>query len=263
MTSSSGVEPAAQSPVLSSRPSILERCILKVSSSSVAVGTDDLDKRPPYDRGGPVLPDPANTETNGAVLKRRQKQIQYGKNTIGYQNYLQQVPRHLRDAKLHPSTPNKYRKYSRRSWDMQVRLWRRALHLWDPLSDPQPGGGGLDPVEHLQSQLAKMTSDLCEDAGDQQREKEAPAASKASSGSPRSLEPPGPWNDPPSPEAELNYRTLRSPPGFSCSFRSWRSSGDHVTDWLRLLLEGDGGPDLGSDDQQVPVFSEQLLWNPY
>lgn len=21
--------------------------------------------------------------------------------------------------------------------------------------------------------------------------------------------------------------------------------------------------DLGSDDQQVPVFSEQLLWNPY
>lgn len=27
------------------RPSILERCILKVSTSSVAVGTDDLDKR--------------------------------------------------------------------------------------------------------------------------------------------------------------------------------------------------------------------------
>lgn len=41
----------------------------------------------------PRLPDPANTETNAAVLKRRQKQIQYGKNTSGYQNYLQQVPK--------------------------------------------------------------------------------------------------------------------------------------------------------------------------
>jgi len=128
-----------------------------------------------------------------------------------------------------------------------------------------------------QSQLAKMTSDLCEDGGDQQREKEAPAASKASSVSPRSLEPPGPWNDPPSPvtpertasstpfaalqearltlvsrqEAEMNYRTLRSPPGFSCSFRRWRTSGDHVTDWLRLLLEGDGGP--GELTGRVPI----------
>lgn len=54
-----------------------------------------------------------------------------------------------------------------------------------------------------QSQLAKMTSELCEDGGDGQREKEAPAASKASSGSPLSavtpLELPGPWSSPLSP----------------------------------------------------------------
>lgn len=54
-----------------------------------------------------------------------------------------------------------------------------------------------------QSQLAKMTSELCDGGADEQREKEAPAASKSSSVSPlsvaASLELPGPWSCPASP----------------------------------------------------------------
>lgn len=249
------------------RPSILERCILKVSTSSVAVGTDELDsKRPHFSRCYPRLPDPANTETNTAVLKRRQKQIQYGKNTSGYQNYLLQVPKHLRDPKLHPSTPNKYRKYSRRSWDMQVRLWRRTLHMWDPPTDNLPDADALDPVEQLQSQLAKMTSELCDGGADEQREKEAPV-SKSSSASPlsvaASLELHGPWSSPVSSEADVSHRPLRPPPGLDCSSRSPLANNEDITDWLRLLLEAGDAKDVAPDDQQVPVFTEQFMWNPY
>lgn len=70
-------------------------------------------------------------ETSAEILARRQKQIDYGKNTIGYDNYIKQVPRNKR-TKDHPWTPPKQFKYSRRAFDGLIKVWRTKLHCFDP-----------------------------------------------------------------------------------------------------------------------------------
>ncbi|XP_029639974.1 histone RNA hairpin-binding protein isoform X1 [Octopus sinensis] len=81
-------------------------------------------------RGRKNTDKPTEIESDPNILMRRQKDIDYGMNTIGYDNYVKVIPRHKR-KKTHPKTPNKYQKCSRRSWDGQMRNWRIALHQFD------------------------------------------------------------------------------------------------------------------------------------
>jgi hypothetical protein len=64
-------------------------------------------------------------------LAQRQKQIDYGYRTVGYLRYRLLVTKDQRKPE-HPRTPKKTQGCSKRSWDGQLKKWRRDLHLWDP-----------------------------------------------------------------------------------------------------------------------------------
>jgi hypothetical protein len=70
-------------------------------------------------------------ESDEARLKARQKQIDIGKNTPEYRNYISLIRREDR-KRGDPLSPNKFQVCSKRSWDGQVRKWRRMIHRFDP-----------------------------------------------------------------------------------------------------------------------------------
>ncbi|KRZ20883.1 Oocyte-specific histone RNA stem-loop-binding protein 2, partial [Trichinella pseudospiralis] len=67
-------------------------------------------------------------EMDESVIARRAKDIQKGYNCEAYKYYLNAVPKHERIRGVHPVTPTKELKFSRRSWDAQIRLWRKNIH---------------------------------------------------------------------------------------------------------------------------------------
>jgi len=72
-------------------------------------------------------------EISAKRLESRQKQIDIGKNTPGYKNYIRLIKKEQRSYS-EPQTPDKYQICSKRSWDGQIRVWRRLLHHYDPIS---------------------------------------------------------------------------------------------------------------------------------
>jgi len=63
-------------------------------------------------------------------LAQRQRQLDYGYNTVGYVHYIERVPKDNREPH-HCKTPDKYQLCTKRAWAKQVSAWRRALHQWD------------------------------------------------------------------------------------------------------------------------------------
>lgn len=70
------------------------------------------------------------TRVTEDILRKREKDILKGYDTDGYRRYLSTIQRDCRSDN-HPATPNKYKPCSRRSWDMQIRIWRKNLHHFD------------------------------------------------------------------------------------------------------------------------------------
>eukprot|EP00727_Mastigamoeba_balamuthi_P002353 m51a1_g12114 hypothetical protein (152) ;mRNA; f:9-570 len=69
-------------------------------------------------------------ETDERRIAQRSKQIEYGHNTEGWRRFTELVPQDQR-LRTDPIEPRTDLKCSKRSWDGQVRRWRRLLHFFD------------------------------------------------------------------------------------------------------------------------------------
>jgi len=94
----------------------------------------DISDKSPYRNSKTPQKSPRNrpvSPLDDQRLIQRQKQIDYGYRTVGYLRYRLLVPKESRKPE-HPRTPKKAQGCSKRSWDGQLKKWRRDLHLWDP-----------------------------------------------------------------------------------------------------------------------------------
>ena len=105
--------------------------------------TSSANNRQQRSNGGERKKDAADTiERDPVVLARRQKQIDYGKNTVSYDNYTDKVPKAKRQPGM-PRTPPKHRKFSRRQWDGLIKHWKIRIDEWNVSEN------GISPEEEV------------------------------------------------------------------------------------------------------------------
>ncbi|KAL7452896.1 hypothetical protein ACHAWC_004609 [Mediolabrus comicus] len=77
--------------------------------------------------------DPDNPD-HARRIRQRRRQVLFGKNTAGYEEYIKKIPKHKRKFKNleHPQTPDHLADIPTKRWQGQMNAWRRALHKFDP-----------------------------------------------------------------------------------------------------------------------------------
>lgn len=100
--------------------------------------------------------DPSNP-VEAKRINTRQKQIEKGYNTAGYDEYVRKVPKESRKKILeHPSTPDWKADIPNRRWLGLVKAWRISLHQYDPKdlksdldSNIEGGDNGENKVKNI------------------------------------------------------------------------------------------------------------------
>lgn len=114
------------------------------------------------------LPKQPIEDLTPARIAQRQKQIDFGKSTEGYQNYILKVKIEDRgeDERKYPVTPRTDEKISKRFFDYKLKKWRRALHRWDPVSHlnstqaKKSTGGSIKSSSSIVKGTVKKTGSL-------------------------------------------------------------------------------------------------------
>jgi hypothetical protein len=92
------------------------------STSAAAAMNEDIPKLDPTD---PV---------HAKRIHQRRRQVLFGKNTAGYEEYVKQIPKHKRKQRSLdcPTTPDYTIDIPTKRWQGLMNAWRRSLHKYDP-----------------------------------------------------------------------------------------------------------------------------------
>ena len=64
-------------------------------------------------------------------MMQRLRQIEHGKKTNGYRNFMLTVPFEERSSEMYPQTPNIFQDLPKRKWHRMMSAWRVQLHRFD------------------------------------------------------------------------------------------------------------------------------------